>query len=353
MAGMILVNNPGNWSGTFESLTHADWNGCTFADLVFPSFVFILGAAMPFAFARRISRDDHRGDLYSRIARRSAWLIALGLMLNVVAAAPTVVAMRVPGVLQRLGLVYLIAAPIVINARPGWRFVALSALVLGHWALLTEPMLALPGGLAPAHNMAGSVDRAVFGSHTLTTTGDPEGLVGTIPAIASALLGSIAGDWLLETHPIWVRVAGLVCGGLAAIGLGLLWAPILPLNKSLWTGSFVLFTGGIATLTLAICYVLFDVYDYRRWAQPLAWLGFNPLAIYFLAELCGHLLDAPWPREAARQMTARAWIFWDLLRPLAPDVRDEWLSLAFGLVTVSCWTAVAGALYRRRVRIHV
>ena len=259
---------------------------------------------MPFAFARRISRDDHRGDLYLRIARRSAWLIALGLMLNVVAAAPTVVAMRLPGVLQRLGLVYLIAAPIVINARPGWRLVALSALVLGHWALLTEPMLALPGGLAQAHNVAGSVDRAVFGSHTLTTTGDPEGLVGTIPAIASALLGSIAGDWLLETHPIWVRVAGLVGGGLAAIGLGLLWAPILPLNKSLWTGSFVFFTGGIATLTLAICYVLFDVYDYRRWAQPLAWLGFNPLAIYFLAELCGHLLDAPWPREAAQQMTA-------------------------------------------------
>ena len=91
VAGMILVNNPGNWSGTFESLTHADWNGCTFADLVFPFFVFILGAAMPFAFARRISRDDHRSELYLRIARRSAWLIALGLMLNVVAAAPTVV----------------------------------------------------------------------------------------------------------------------------------------------------------------------------------------------------------------------------------------------------------------------
>ena len=276
MAGMILVNNPGNWSGTFESLTHADWNGCTFADLVFPFFVFILGAAMPFSFARRVSRDDRHRDLYVRIAQRSAWLIALGLMLNVVAAAPTVVSMRLPGVLQRIGLVYLMAAPIIIHARSGWRLVALGALVLGHWALLTEPILASAGGLAQTHNLAGSIDRSVFGSHTLTTTGDPEGLLGTIPAVGTALLGSIAGDWLRETHSRRVRVAGLVGGGLAALGLGLLWATVLPLNKSLWTGSFVLFTGGIATLTLAICYLLFDVYDYRRWAQPLVVARLQP-----------------------------------------------------------------------------
>lgn len=353
VAGMILVNNPGNWSGTFESLTHADWNGCTFADLVFPFFVFILGAAMPFSFARRVSRDDRHRDLYVRIAQRSAWLIALGLMLNVVAAAPTVVSMRLPGVLQRIGLVYLLAAPIIIHARSGWRLVALGALVLGHWALLTEPILASAGGLAQTHNLAGSIDRSVFGSHTLTTTGDPEGLLGTMPAVGTALLGSLAGDWLRETHSRRVHVAGLVGGGLAALGLGLLWATVLPLNKSLWTGSYVLFTGGIATLMLAICYLLFDVYDYRRWAQPLSWLGFNPLAIYFLAELCGHLLDAAWPRGAAQQMTLRAWIFWDLFRPLAPDVRDEWLSLAFALVTVACWTTIAGLLHHRRIRIQV
>src|ERR1700733_9454813 len=107
---MILVNNPGNWSSVFESLTHANWDGCTLADLVFPFFIFILGAAMPFAFGRRVDRGQERWDLYLRIARRSAWLIALGLVLNGVAALPAVASMRIPGVLQRIGLAYLITA---------------------------------------------------------------------------------------------------------------------------------------------------------------------------------------------------------------------------------------------------
>src|SRR5580704_7455754 len=134
---MILVNNPGNWSSVFESLTHANWNGCTLADLVFPFFIFILGAAMPFAFGRRFERGHQRWDLYVRIARRSAWLIALGLALNLVAALPSVTSLRIPGVLQRIGLVYLLAAPIVLNVQPAWRVVTLVVLLLGHWALLT------------------------------------------------------------------------------------------------------------------------------------------------------------------------------------------------------------------------
>ena len=239
------------------------------------------------------------------------------------------------------------------NARPGWRLVALSALVLGHWALLTEPMLASPAGLAQAHNLAGSVDRAVFGSHTLTQQVIPKGWWERFPRSARALLGSIAGDWLLKTHPIGYAWRDWSAAGWPPSASGCFGRPVLPLNKSLWTGSFVFFTGGIATLMLAICYVLFDVYDYRRWAQPLAWLRLQPPR---------DLLPRRVMRPPARCTLApgggpaddsRAWIFWDLLRPLAPDVRDEWLSLAFALVTVSCWTAVAGALHRRRIRIHV
>jgi predicted acyltransferase len=135
---------------------------------------------------------------------------------------------------------------------------------------------------------------------------------------------------------------------------------ILVNNPGNWSGTFEWLThadwNGCTFADLVFpffIFILFDVYDYQRWARPLSWLGFNPLAIYFLAELCGHLLDAPWSRGAAQQMTLRAWIFWDLLRLLAPDVRDEWLSLAFALVTVACWTTVAGALSRRRIRIQV
>jgi predicted acyltransferase len=352
VAGMILVNNPGNWNSTFEWLTHANWSGCTFADLVFPFFIFILGAAMPLAFTRRASAGRPRRELYIRVARRSLWLILLGLMLNVVASTPPIIALRLPGVLQRIGLVYLIAAPIVMHANPWRRTAVIGMLVLVHWALLIVPTLDASAALSQTQNISAMIDRAVFGRHLLAATGDPEGLLGTMPAVGTALMGSIAGNWLAEVRPLRIRVAGLVGGGLGAVVVGLGWASLLPLNKSLWTGSFVLFTGGIATLTLAIVYVLYDVCHYRRWAEPFIWLGFNPLVIYFLAELIAHLMDAPWGAAGGR-MTVRTWIFWDVLSRLAPAVAPEWLSLAFALAIVAMWMSVASVLYHRGVRVQV
>jgi predicted acyltransferase len=354
VAGMILVNNPGNWSSVFESLTHADWNGCTLADLVFPFFIFILGAAMPFAFGRRVARGHQQRDLYLRIARRTAWLIALGLVLNAAAALPFTASLRIPGVLQRIGLVYLLTAPIVIHTGAASRAATVAALLLGHWALLTlVPFGGAVGGLTQSHNLAAFIDKAAFGRHILTATGDPEGILGTIPAVGNALLGSLAGEWLRRDQPASACVGGLVAGGLAAIGAGVIWAAALPLNKSLWTGSFVMFTGGVAALILTLCYVLLDVHDRRRWAQPFLWLGLNPLAVYFLSELVGHLLDQPWVRVAGHVTTPRSWLFWDLFRPSIPRIGDEWISLIFALLIVTFWTAFAGVLYRRDIRIQV
>ena len=354
VAGMIVVNNPGNWNSVFEALTHADWNGCTLADLVFPFFIFILGAAMPFAFSLRIEQGHQRRDLYLRIARRAAWLVALGLVLNVVAAVPSVTALRIPGVLQRIGLVYLITAPIVMNVRPAWRAVTLVGLILAHWALLMlVPVDGVALGLAQSHNLEAFIDKAIFGRHILAATGDPEGLLGTIPAVASALFGSLAGDWLRQDRPVPRRVAGLIIGGSVALIGGVIWKSTLPLNKSLWTGSFVLFTGGLATLILAACYVLLDVLDQGSWADGFLWLGFNPLAIYFLSEAVGHLLDKSWLPVGGQYLPPRTWLFWDVLRPLIPGIGDEWISLAFALLTVALWTALAGVLYRRGVRIQV
>jgi predicted acyltransferase len=354
VAGMILVNNPGNWSSVFESLTHASWDGCTLADLVFPFFIFILGAAMPFAFSRRVEHGHQQLDLYLRIARRSAWLIALGLVLNVVAALPAVTSMRIPGVLQRIGLVYLITAPMVIHLRPSWRAVILVVLLGGHWALLTlVPFGGSGAGLAQSHNLAGFIDQAVFGRHILLASGDPEGILGTIPAVGSALLGSLAGDWLRRDVADPARVGGLLAGGLAALVAGIIWAHALPLNKSLWTGSFVLFTGGFAALFLVACYALLDVLHHRSWARPFLWLGFNPLVVYFLAELLDHTLDQPWLRVAGQPIAARTWLFWDVLQPHMPGIGDEWISLTFALLTVGLWIAVAGVLYRQGVRIQV
>ena len=355
MAGMILVNNPGDWSSVFESLSHASWNGCTLADLVFPFFIFILGAAMPFALNRRLERGQRRRRLYVRIARRATWLVALGLVLNLAAGFPSVSSLRIPGVLQRIGVVYLLTAPIVINVRPAWRGTLVAVLLLGHWALL----LLVPlggvgaGGLGPSHNLAGFIDQAVFGRHILTPTGDPEGLLGTIPAIGTALLGSIAGEWLRWDQSVPTRVGALLAGGLVCLVVGVVWSSVLPLNKALWTGSFVLFTGGVAVLILAVCYVLLDARDHRAWARPFLWLGFNPLAIYFLSELLGHMLDQAWFRTAEQQTTLRTWLFWDVLRPSIPRAGDGWVSLIFAMLTVTLWIGVAGTLYRRGIRIQV
>jgi predicted acyltransferase len=351
VAGMILVDNPGNWNNVLGPLTHAEWNGCTAADVVFPFFIFILGAAMPFAFSRRRERGHRRWDLFLRIARRTTWLIGLGLLLNIVATLPNLHGLRLPGVLQRIGLVYLIASPIVLNVGAAGRAVVLVALALLHWALLSAGMHAV--AISQAHNVATALDKAVFGSHILGQTGDPEGLLGTLPAIGTALLGSIAGECLRDIAAPEVRIRRLLILGVASSAIGMMWIPALPLNKSLWTGSFVLWTGGLAALILAGCYWLIDVRHYRTWAQPLLWLGFNPLAIYFLSEVVSHIFDKPWLRVHGQTLTIRSWLFWDALRPLIPVVNDEWLSLCAAVATVFVWTGLGWLLYRRGIRLQV
>jgi predicted acyltransferase len=351
VAGMILVDNPGNWNNVLQSLTHADWNGCTIADLVFPLFIFILGAAMPFAFARRLARGHQDRQLFGRIARRTAWLVGLGLVLNVVAALPAPFAFRLPGVLQRIALVYLVAAPIVLRVGMLGRAVILIALALVHWVLL---IVGTHGaGLSPSHNLSAAIDKAIFGAHTLTTSGDPEGVLGTLPAISTALLGSIAGECLQRASVPSVGVRRLAVIGVASSVAGLMWASVLPFNKTLWTGSFALWTGGLAALMLALCYWVMDVRGFRGWARPFLWLGFNPLAIYFLSELVSHMFDKPWLHIGGQTLTIRSWLFWDVWQPWMPSLGEEWVSLLAAILTVLVWAALAGLLYRREIRLQV
>jgi predicted acyltransferase len=356
VAGMILVNNPGNWNAVFESLTHADWNGCTVADLVFPFFIFVLGVVMPFSFTRRRDRGQADRDLYLRIMRRGVALIGLGLILNFAVPGTSLATLRFPGVLQRIGVVYVISALIVLNETRWWQQGAFLAIaILGEWLLLRfVPFDGAGPGLGPRHNLAGYIDKAVFGAHALTRTGDPEGILATLPAVGTALLGAFAGDWLLKAQSPRARVGGLAIGGLVTLAIGMIWARAFPLNKALWTGSFVAVTGGLAALTLAACDYPIDVRQSRGWARPFLWLGFNPLAIYFLSELVGHLFDQPGLRVTGRDTTLKTWLYWEALRPLLHNyLGEEWMSLTYGLLTVAFWTGVAGLLYRRGIRFQV
>jgi len=343
VAAMILVNNPGDWTAVFPQLVHAYWTGCTLADLVFPWFIFMMGVALPFAFARRRQQGHGSSQIYRRIARRVVLLIALGLVLNAVAAWPAVFPLRFPGVLQRIALSYLIAAVVVLQFDVrGWSAVT-AALLLGHWALLALVPIAghAAGTLSPDQNVALYVDRQLFGRHLLLTPIDPEGLLGTLSAAATALLGALAGHLLQQPVVAAVRIRRLIAGGTFAVIIAAAWSAVLPISKPLWTGSFALLASGVGTLLLAALYGAIDVRGVRRWSRPFLWLGVNPLAIYFLSEVVGHL-----------QVGAKAWLFWTVLAPAVPD-RMELASLIFAVGFVAVWTAVAGVMYRRQIRVQV
>lgn len=339
IAGMILVNNPGTWDAVYRQFVHADWNGWTLADLVFPFFIVILGMALPLALSRRRESGHAMARLHMRIVRRSVLLFALGFVLNLVSAHFSWTAVRIPGVLQRIALVYLAAALITLHAPPAARAAIAAALLVGHWLVLRSTPL------TPAGTIAGFIDRALFGRHLLLPTVDPEGLLGTAPALASALIGTLAGHWLHVTTHHRARIAGLAGGGAVLAVIGWIWRVALPINKPLWTGSYALFTAGLALTFFAACYAVIDVAGIRGWARPFVWLGVNPLAIYFLAELFADLIEAT---------TVKTTLYWGRLHPVvSPPLSEPGASLLFAILTVMVWTTVAGVMYRRGVRVQV
>jgi predicted acyltransferase len=334
VAGMIVVNNPGDWTAVYTQLQHAYWTGLTLADLVFPAFVFAMGLALPIAVTRRRDAGASIGELYRHIGIRVVLLFALGLLLNAISGWPHVSLLRIPGVLQRIALAYLVASIVVLHVRSRRWLIAAAILLVGHWALL---MLVPFGGYAagtvtPDENLARFVDWLVFGRHALAIPIDPEGLLGTLTASATAVLGAIAGDLLGRLPDGATRVRVLAGGGAVALAAGWLWSLVLPLSKPLWTGSFVLVTAGITTLVLAAISFVVDERGLRRWCRPLVWLGANALIIYVASEVVRRLIDQP-----------KAWLFWGVLEP-AFRSWPQFASLLFAIGVLAVWVAVAGVL---------
>jgi predicted acyltransferase len=344
IAAMILVNNPGDWTAVYSPLMHAYWTGFTFADLVFPAFVFIMGVSMPFAFARRRAAGASIRDLSWRVGSRAALLIALGLALNGLAALQAGTPLRFPGVLQRLALAYVLASMTVIHLDSRRWPAVIGAALLGHWALLMlVPFGGNPAGtMTPELNLAGHLDRSMFGRHALTIPIDPEGLLGTLPAAATALIGAAIGSWIQRTGAITSAARAVGLYGAILLGLGYLWSWMLPLSKPLWTGSFALTTTGLTAIALAVTIIVVDAHGSQGWARPFQWLGVNPMVIYVLSEIVGRLIDTP-----------KAWLFWQVIEPAVQPWTAASASLIFGIGYVALWIAAAGLLHRFRIRIHV
>jgi predicted acyltransferase len=349
VAGMILVNNPGTWSAVYPPLLHAEWNGWTYTDTIFPFFLFVSGVAMALSFARRAAEGQSKPSLLRHLFVRAAILVALGLALNAIGAlAFHREHLRFPGVLQRIGVCALAAGAIYILGGTRASAWAAAALLGGYWALLGATSMPLD----PESNLAARVDRAVFGAHTWKPAFDPEGLLSTLPAIATVLLGVLAGE-VLRRSGASRAVRPLAIGGAAAAAAGLLWGRVFPVNKTLWTSSYALLMSGLGAVVLAALVWLMDVRGLRAWASPLLWLGRNAIAAFTLSTLAAIGLIAFRVADPASPGKTRS--LWSAIhRTVFDRFADPRLgSLLFALAFLALWTALFGVLYRRRIFVKI
>jgi predicted acyltransferase len=353
IAAMILVNNPGDWTAVYAPLRHAQWHGWTFTDLVFPFFLWIVGVAMTLSFAKRVERGDNRGRLLVHTARRAAIIFALGLFLN---GFPFfhLATWRIPGVLQRIAVCYLIAA--VIFLFTSWRGQAIwtLSLLVGYWMLMT--LVPAPGisagSLEKGANLAQYIDGLVLGKHmwAVTRTWDPEGIISTLPAIATTLFGILTGHVLRSARTAAEKTAWMFFGGNALVFAGLVMNVWMPINKNLWTSSFSVFMAGMALIVFACCYWLVDVKGYRSWSRPFAIYGMNAIAVYVLAGMLETLLDVIHVSGPPKPVSLHGFLYQHLFAPLMSPVNA---SLLWAACCVLAVYLVAYGMYRRKWFIKV
>jgi predicted acyltransferase len=357
VALMILVNTAGDGKVSFDQLRHAAWNGCTLTDIVFPLFLFWMGLAMAISFAGRHARKIPNGTIVKQAARRAATIIALGLLFN---ALPFfhLASLRYCGVMQRIGLCYFLAAMLLLFLDARKLIVAVTVLLVGYWALLT--LVPVPGyggqnGIAlgvlnPEANLASALDRILIpdANRYRHTFYDPEGILSTLPALATVLTGALAGLWLRHKQGRGLRA--MAFAGAASMGLALLWNLVFPINKRMWTSSYVLWTAGIALLLLAAAKAWFDgdrPRSARPFGTPFLAFGSNALVAYMLSELLTILIDTiPVPNYVNLQKWSYALIpAWTAPAPLRSLL---WSILFVGL----CYIPVH-ILYRKKIFIKL
>jgi predicted acyltransferase len=352
IAAMILVNNPGDWGTVYWPLLHAPWHGWTPTDLIFPFFLFIVGVSLT------LSKRTHAGQALAR----SLKLIGLGLLLNLYPYF-NVLELRWPGVLQRIGLCYLAAWAARRFLGPRGIAALAAALLVGYFLLMTRVVgpEGHPPGLEVQTNLAAQVDRIVLVPHvwSQTKTWDPEGVLSTLPAVATTLIGVLYGLWLAGrgTRSPFQTTLGLVGSGLVLTALGVAWADLapgglaFPVNKGLWTSSYVLLTGGLAAAFLGLSYVLVDVKGSGRWAEPFVTYGKNAIAVYVASGLLADTLGAIKFAAADGSDTSLGTLLYELLFAswLSPYVA----SLAWALAMVLLFYLLAAYLDRRRIYLKV
>ncbi|MCR6663889.1 MAG: DUF5009 domain-containing protein [Luteimonas sp.] len=339
VAAMLLVNNPGDWGHVYAPLLHADWHGCTPTDLIFPFFLFVVGVSIALGIVPRVEAGGDTGKLQRGIVVRALKIIAIGLLLHALAMwlldRPV---LRIMGVLQRIGVCFLFAALVAMHVKPRVQWILIAILLVGYWALM-----AAGGTYAPGENLANRFDTAVLGRFQYIfdpATGlgqEPEGLLSTLPALATTLLGVRAGAWLRRGE-----LRTMVVASVLMLALGWLWSLWFPLNKPLWTSSYVLWTAGWALLALLVLHALVDR---RGWPAIGRSFGVNAITAYAGAAALIYVLLGTGAWSAIYQRAFAGWMT-PLFGPYLP-------SLAIALCYVALWWLVVRWMDKRGWHVKV
>jgi predicted acyltransferase len=379
VAGMLLVNDPGTWSAIFPPLEHAEWNGWTPTDLIFPFFLFIVGITTYLSLSARRARGDDDSAIVKQILRRGLIIYLLGFAMAMfpfyqwgsVTGIPNATAwdrilfrvehVRILGVLPRIAIVYVCAALLTLKTTVKQQIVIIAGLLFGYWFAMT--LIPVPGegtiGALLLHtkdrNLAAYLDRAILGTnHTWvgSVTFDPEGPLSTIPAIATAMLGVIAGRWIARREkPLLERIAGLFAMGTVGMMIGMMWNWSFPINKNLWTSSYVVFTAGMACVGLATIMWIVDYANVKWWTKPFVVFGVNPIVAFVGSGVMARLIYTLWHvNYQGKSIALQDAIYQIVFLPWLPP---RVASLAFAITFVLLWYGILLVLYKRNIILKV
>ncbi len=362
VAGMLLVNNPGSWGAIYPPLEHASWNGWTPTDLIFPFFLFIVGVTTHLSLAARRARGDSDAALRRQVIRRGVLIVLIGWGMSAFPYYPLerITEIRIPGVLPRIGVVYLIAGLLTLRASVKQVVGMLVVLLYGYWFAMT--LLPVPGGCSlgalclddPSRTLAAWLDRTLLDGHLWKSskTWDPEGPLSTLPAIGTAMLGVLCGRWIAQKErPLLERLTAMFAVGALLMMAGLMWNWAFPINKGIWTSSYVVFTAGMAAVSITTITWIIDVQGVTWWTRPLVIYGVNPIVAFVGSGLMARIIYSLWKVEVdgkpiAVQAVVYKSVFLSWLEP-----RNA--SLAFALCFVLFWYAILAVLYRRNLILKV
>ncbi len=379
IAGMLLVNNPGTWSAIYPPLEHAEWNGWTPTDLIFPFFLFIVGITTYLSITSRRAHGADDSAIIKQIIRRGLIIYALGFLMSLspgyqwgaIDGMPHPSAwdrilvrwehVRIMGVLARIGIVYILAALICYKTTIKQQVIIIACILYGYWAAMTLLPVPGTGGTLGAHligthdqNLAAWLDRKILGPNHIWVGGvtfDPEGPMSTIPAIATAMLGYLCGRWLGTARQLLEKMSGLFAVGSIGMMLGLMWSWSFPINKSLWTSSYVLFTAGMACVVLATCMWIIDYKNVRGWTKPWVVFGVNPIVAFVGSGMFARLIYTLWTVNYEGKTVPLQKVLYE--RGFHSWLPDRLASFAFALAFLFFWYLILAWLYKKKIFLKV